>query len=147
MRGSHSGSDSRADTEAVNKARRLAGLAMVLAVAAGSCTSSSQKTVLLSAPAKPYPCDLELFTSAEEVKKPFEKLCVIDAKGASRFDDRSDAAGRALERARQDACACGADALIIQDSYRDRDNAVRIKFKERQDANVYGVAIRYSGGS
>jgi hypothetical protein len=121
--------------------RFVAAAAVFILVA---CTSSSQKTVLIPAPAKAFPCDLDLFTAASEVLRPHEKVCVINAKGQSNFDDRSDASGRALERARQDACACGADALIIQDSYRDKDNVFRIKFRERMNAMVYAVAIRYT---
>jgi hypothetical protein len=125
------------------RTRRSIGLiAMILTTA---CTASSQKSVLVAAPPKPYPCDLELFTSPAEVSKPYEKLCVIDAKGKSNFDDRSDASGRALEQARREACTCGADAIIVQDSYRDADNALQIRFRDRMNATVYGVAIRFTG--
>jgi hypothetical protein len=110
-----------------------------------ACTASSEKSVLIAAAPKTFPCDLELFTNAVEVSRTFEKLCVISAKGRSNFDDRSDASGRALEQARRDACACGADAIIVQDSYRDADNALQIRFRDRMKATVYGVAIRYTG--
>ncbi len=131
-------------------ARRMAVIlpAVVALIQFAACaTSGSNKTVLLSAPPKAFPCDLELYTSADEVRRPYEKLCVIDARGESLFDDRSDASGRALEQARRDACGCGAEAIIIQGSYRDEDNILRIKFRDRQKATVYGVAIRYTAAA
>lgn len=124
--------------------RLVAPLIVAAGIALSGCTSSSQRSVLVQAEPKPYPCDLDLYTNASEVKRPFEKLCVIEAKGESFADDRGDAPGRALRQARRDGCACGATGLIVQNSYRDDDSTFRIKFHERMKATVYAVAIRYT---
>lgn len=62
--------------------------------------------------AKPENCALELFSSETEVKRPYEVACLVDAtSGRTVFADKT--VTGALEKARPEACACGADAMLI----------------------------------
>ncbi|MFZ5579833.1 MAG: hypothetical protein ACOZAQ_05155 [Pseudomonadota bacterium] len=63
-------------------------------------------------PPKPENCALDVFSSEKEVAKPFTVACVLDSStGTTLFHDRTAAA--AIEQAKAQACACGADAIII----------------------------------
>ncbi len=63
--------------------------------------------------AKAPDCRLDVFASREDVGRPFDSLCLVSSEsGRTLFNDRSDE-GR-LQAARQQACACGADAIIIR---------------------------------
>lgn len=69
-------------------------------------------TRVRSAPARESNCVLDVFTSEQEIKRPFEVLCLIDSQtGGTIFHDRTAAA--AVEHARPHACRCGADAILI----------------------------------
>ena len=67
--------------------------------------------------AKPEGCKLDVYASREDVKRPFEAICLISSEsGRTLFNDRSDE-GR-VEAVREKACACGADAVIMRDLVR-----------------------------
>ena len=67
-----------------------------------------------NAPPKPPDCQLEIFGSEADIKRPFEVLCLIESKtGGTIFDRHSVEA--ALEQLRPVACKYGADALLLID--------------------------------
>ena len=93
-----------------NKGMR-AILAIIMMAAMTGC-STVGVTRLKDAERKPSDCKLEIFTDAAMVKRPFEELCLLDSRtGSTAFHDKT-AAG-AIENAKADACACGADAIIV----------------------------------
>lgn len=64
------------------------------------------------APARPRECKLDLYQSKDEIKRPFETVCVIGVHtGTSIFAHKG--IGGALEKAKPKACECGADAMVI----------------------------------
>lgn len=80
--------------------------------------------VLKVAPARAN-CDIGpelVFRSEQEVGRPFEKLCRIDAS-ESEFLALADLTGAAVEKARKLACTCGADALVV--TYNSSDHIAR----------------------
>ena len=63
---------------------------------------------------RPKDCHLEIYGSEHDVGQPFEVVCLIDSEtGRTIFNRHSVQA--ALDRLRPAACACGADALIVED--------------------------------
>jgi len=66
-----------------------------------------------SALPKPEGCQVAVFDSEEDVGRPFEKLCIIDAKtGSTLYSNRS--VSGAMKRVNAAACQCGADAVIVK---------------------------------
>lgn len=58
-------------------------------------------------------CDIAVFESEEDVGRPFEKLCLIDAKtGSTLYNNRS--VSGAMKKVNAAACQCGADAVIVR---------------------------------
>jgi hypothetical protein len=102
----------RTDSAPVRPGRRIAGfLEVFLLFLAASCTSVGV-TRVKSAPSRASNCDLQVFTSEQEVTRPFEVVCLIDSQtGGTIFHDRTAAA--AVEHARPYACRCGADGILI----------------------------------
>lgn len=93
------------------KLRRMHSAALAFCVL--GCASSGSIPVG-SGVAKPKPenCAIEVYAAEADVKRPFERLCVIDARtGSGLFEDKSPEA--ALAHAKREACRCGADALIL----------------------------------
>jgi hypothetical protein len=88
-----------------------------LALAIASCLvmpgcGSVGVTPINSAPSRPGGCRLEIFTSEQKIRRPFQVLCLIDSRtGTTAFDDKTVAA--AIEKAKPLACGCGADAILI----------------------------------
>lgn len=77
--------------------------------------ASTGVTRLRTAPSKPDNCNLDIYTSENEVKREHEVLCMIDAtSGRTLGDDRT--VRGALANARPEACRCGADAMVVMSS-------------------------------
>lgn len=88
-------------------------------------------------PAKPEGCQLEVFAAEADVKRPFEKLCLLDAKtGSTLYNDRSPEG--AMKRLRKAACICGADAVIITSMERKG-----VSLASWGSSSAQGVAIRF----
>jgi hypothetical protein len=87
-------------------------LAAMLALAA--CGSTGVVRVGKAQPApKPGGCPIAVFEAEEDVGRPFEKVCVIDAKtGSTLYNDRSPKG--AMKKITVAACQCGADAVILR---------------------------------
>lgn len=62
-------------------------------------------------------CALDVYASRADVERPFESVCLISTEsGSTLFNDRS-SSGR-MSVVKKQACACGADAIIIRDMSR-----------------------------
>lgn len=86
-------------------------LVPLLGLAISGCATVGV-TPIKKAPSKPKDCELEIFTSESEIKKPFEVLCLLDSKtGGSAFADKTMAG--AIKLAKPEACKCGADAILV----------------------------------
>ena len=60
-------------------------------------------------------CQLEIFAAESEVEREFVTACLINSQtGTTAFADKS--ASAAIEKAKPEACECGADALLIESS-------------------------------
>jgi hypothetical protein len=77
-----------------------------------------QVTVIKKAPPKQQPCDIETFDREEDLPKPSEKLCAISGNdwGAFRWEDP---VARTMKQVHEEACKCGADALVIRSRHFD----------------------------
>ncbi|HVN32341.1 MAG TPA: hypothetical protein VMT45_10160 [Thermoanaerobaculaceae bacterium] len=75
------------------------------------CRHDAGVTRLASAPPKPAGCQLQLFATEVEVKRPFEAVCLVDTGYSSTVRRPTDAA-EVPEAARRQACECGGDAMI-----------------------------------
>ncbi|HPA51504.1 MAG TPA: hypothetical protein PLP50_07870 [Thermoanaerobaculia bacterium] len=92
-----------------------------------------------SALPKPEGCQVAVFDSEEDVGRPFEKLCIIDAKtGSTLYNDRS--VSGAMKRVNAAACQCGADAVIVKAMGKQGVSAW-----DWGSSKVSVVAIRYTG--
>ncbi|MEO6684977.1 MAG: hypothetical protein ABIN24_03390 [Dyadobacter sp.] len=81
-----------------------------------SCASVKVEKLSKNSP-KFQNCDLEVFNNEGEVKRKFEVICLLDSKtGNSIWNKRT--AEAAIENAKNKACACGADAIVITSSGR-----------------------------
>src|SRR5216684_227236 len=88
----------------------VAGL-VTLTVGCGTVTV----TKVRAASPKPAECRLDVYKNEAKISKAYETVCKLQAEtGTTLFADKSVAG--AIEKARPEACACGADALILQDS-------------------------------
>ena len=86
-------------------------LPLTMALVSASCARVGVMRVK-SEPPKPSHCKLDVYTSEKEVTVPFEVLCLIDAQTSpNAFASKTVAA--AVEKAKPEACKCGADAIIF----------------------------------
>ena len=70
-------------------------------------------TTLKSYSQKPADSSLDIFSSIEEIHKPYEIICLIDSKtGNSLFNDKTVAG--AINLAKPKALECGADAILVE---------------------------------
>ena len=75
--------------------------------------SSVGSTQLVTATPRPANCQLDVYSSPSEIKKKYEPVCVIDSRtGTTAFHDKT--ASGAIKNAKPLACACGADAILIE---------------------------------
>jgi len=86
---------------------------IVLAMVTVGCSSSGFVRVgSVTAPAKKEGSHLDVFASEADVKRPFERLCMISGKtGSTLYNDRSTEG--AMKRVRKAAWQCGADAVVL----------------------------------
>jgi len=112
-----------------------AGAGFLLAIAISGCDASVGKTRLGPVyAAKSEGCHLDVYTDSTKITRPYEELCLIDARASTiAFHERTMSA--AIDEARPAACECGADAIIF----------VQVD-TEGRGTEVWGVivkAIRY----
>lgn len=87
-------------------------IALSAIILLSGCASVGSTQLKPSEPKAPN-CQLDIYSSKEEIKRPYESVCVIDSRtGTSAFDDKS-AAG-AIRLSKPKACQCGADAILIE---------------------------------
>lgn len=78
-----------------------------------SACSSIGTTQLKNAEPKAPDCRLDVYSSAKEIKRPYEPICMIDSRtGTTAFHDKT--ASAAIKNAKPLACQCGADAILIE---------------------------------
>jgi hypothetical protein len=99
------------------RARRAWTAALLLPLITGCATTGVVPLGSATRAAKPADCRLDVFAAREDVRRPFDAVCLVSSEsGRTLFNDRSDE-GR-LQAAREAACACGADAIIVRDMSR-----------------------------
>ena len=87
--------------------RYLSFLAVVLSFASIAC-GYVHTTAVVAAEPKPAGCPLDIYANPNRVARPHRVVCNIQS--GSRMGTPVEAQ---LSRAREDACACGADALVV----------------------------------
>jgi len=80
----------------------------------GVFRSKTSVTVLKKAPSKPKDAPIEILASKPEDRK-HEDLCIINAKGGQTIFNAKNSSDL-LDKIKEDARKCGADAIIIRDS-------------------------------
>jgi len=80
------------------------------------CLLSSCATVTVQTikeyPKKSQDCELQVFTTVEEIEKPYEEICILYSQtGSSLFSNKT--FEQAIELTKPKACHCGADAILI----------------------------------
>ena len=89
-------------------------------------------------PPKPDGCPIAVFEAEEDVGRPFEKVCVIDAKtGSTLYNDRSPKG--AMKKVTVAACQCGADAVVLR-----RVEKKGVSLASWGSSAMTGLAIRYT---
>jgi hypothetical protein len=86
-------------------------LAAVMVAGLAGCASTGV-TQIKAAPPRDKNCNLEIFTNVSEIKRPYEVVCIIDARTGNTSDDKTTAG--AIKLTKPDACKCGADAILIE---------------------------------
>lgn len=87
-------------------------LAVVMVAGLAGCASVGI-TRINEAPPHERNCKLEIFTAPGEIKRPYEVVCLLDARtGGSVFDNKTGAG--AIQQTRPAACKCGADAMLVE---------------------------------
>jgi hypothetical protein len=112
-----------------------------LALTATGCATTGVVQTGQTTAAKPANCALEVYASRADIKRPYRSVCIVSSEsGRTLFNDRSDA-GR-LQAAKEQACACGADAIVIRDMSR---SATQLGVGYSQ-SRISVEAISYMGG-
>lgn len=63
--------------------------------------------------AKPLNCRLDRYVNERDIERPYEVVCIISSRtGTTLGHDKS--ASAAISNAHADACACGADAIVVE---------------------------------
>ena len=114
-----------------------------LTLAVTGCASTGVVQTGQTRAAEEADCALNVYASRADIKRPYQSVCIISSEsGRTLFNDRSDA-GR-LQAAREQACACGADAIVIRDMSRSA-NQIGVGYSQ---ARISVEAISYvTGGS
>ena len=118
--------------------QRLLPIAVIIVpMVVGGCSSGS--AVLKEAPAntsQDCPSKIQVFGSKEEVTRPYETLCMVDAQ-TSGIAGNTGNINLVLNKGKKRACECGADAVIVT------------KLEPTQTgmggAVMTGLAIRFKG--
>ena len=86
--------------------------ASFIVLALAGCGSVGVQPVAMGV-AKPANCALDQYVSENDIEQPYEVACMISSKtGTTLGHDKS--ASAAINNARADACACGADAIVVE---------------------------------
>lgn len=88
----------------------LAAIGLAAVVLTG-CGSVGVQPVSMGE-AKPPNCKLDRYVHERDIERPFEVACMISSRtGTTLGHDKS--ASAAINNAHSDACACGADAIVV----------------------------------
>lgn len=111
---------------------------LILTTCLGCASTGIVNTGASTAAPKPEGCPIEVFAGEDEVKRPFERVCLIDAKtGSTLYHHRSPEA--AMKRLKKAACQCGADAVILTDLERKG-----VTWAGWGQSGAKAVAVRYT---
>lgn len=67
-------------------------------------------TISKSVAARPKGCNLDVYFSESEIKRPYDVIALIDSKTGSNLNKT---VAKAIENAKPQACKCGADAILV----------------------------------
>jgi hypothetical protein len=110
----------RREGSPVKKLVPLVGL--ILATCLGCASTAIVRTGSDTPPPKPDGCAIDVFAAEADVKRPFERVCLIDVEtGSTLYHHKTPEA--AMKRMKKAACKCGADAVILTDLTRKGVNA------------------------
>tara|TARA_R110002051_G_scaffold31268_1_gene71387 strand:- start:249 stop:617 length:369 start_codon:yes stop_codon:yes gene_type:complete len=91
----------------------FAAVALTAALLTG-CGSVGVQPVSMGT-AKPANCELKQYVSERDIERPYEVACMISSQtGTTLGHDKT--ASAAINNARAEACACGADAIVVESS-------------------------------
>lgn len=97
---------------------------------ASSCSSVSSVRTGERRNPKPDNCEIAAYSPASVPQKPYTEVCLINARmSVSSFSSGGD---KAIARAKEEACKCGADAIIIDALYSEGDGFVTSKYGTAQ---------------
>ena len=115
--------------------KNLINLVLIIFVLS-SCASVKIEKITDNSP-KSRNCNLDVFSNENELKRKFQVVCELDSKtGNSIWNKRT--AQAAVENAKNKACECGADAIIITSSGR-----TKLKFYSYRRGVASMKGIRY----
>ena len=106
-------------TSALSSRALVSSLAVgaALLVLSGCASTGVVRTGAASTSAKPANCSLDIYAARADIARPFDSVCIVSSEsGRTLFNDRSEE-GR-LQAVKEQACACGADAVVIRDMSR-----------------------------
>ncbi len=97
----------------IHRTLALAAVGLTAAFLTG-CGSVGVQPVSMGA-AKPANCELKQYVSERDIERPYEVACMITSQtGTTLGHDKT--ASAAINNARAEACACGADAIVVESS-------------------------------
>ncbi len=113
---------------------------IVASLAVWGCGSTGVLRIgKVKAPPKGEGCFITVYADEKDVGRPFEKLCLIDAKTGSTLYNNRGVSG-AMKKVNAAACECGADAVIVQGMEK---KGVSLMSWGSSKASV--LAIKYTG--
>jgi hypothetical protein len=87
-------------------------LALLCVLLLSGCTTVGVTRMKANIAPKHQDCQLDIYSSQNEIEKPYEVVCLVQAQtGTSLFHDTTGPG--AVRYARPYACQCGADAMLI----------------------------------
>lgn len=95
----------------IRKVPLFAAMGVIVGAVSG-CGSVGVQPVSMGN-AKPPNCQLDRYVHERDIEQPFEIACTISSRtGTTLGHDKT--ASAAIQNAHADACACGADAIIVE---------------------------------
>ncbi len=110
-------------------------VALLSILSLSGCGSDSDSIVIHSAAERPRRCYVEVYEVDTDLTRPYEKLCVVSVL--------EDTLKEAKEKAMDQACKCGADALILRTSGSSESLRTSMLI-QRKKAVLNVLAVRYT---
>lgn len=107
-----------------------------------SCVKNASLTITKNVPERPKDCALDVFISENDIKRPYETVCIIDTKtGKSGFERKR--LNKVIDLARPLACSAGADGLFLLSAGRTNGSGA---FDIGSTSNGIFKGIKYTDG-